>query len=200
MSLIPFFQRRNESEFKPDATSATWLKTVRMTRQQRLRLTKWLTYVLSLILAVVLQDVLLSQIRLFGAAPELVVSMILLITVMEGSEVGSLFVLIASVLYFYTGTAPGAYTIGLLCFLGIGVTLTRQMYLNRNKASMVLCAGGAAFVYEICIFAVGIFSELTRWERFGSFLMAGIYNFLLMIPLYPLIFKIGQIGGNTWKE
>ncbi len=197
---MELFRKRNRSEFKPDATSATWLKTIRMTQQQRLRLLKWVSYALAIMLAVVLQDVVLSQIRIFGATAELVVCMILLITVMEGSEVGSLFVLIASVLYFYTGTAPGAYSIGYLCFLGIAVTLLRQMYLNRNKSAIVLCAGAAAFFYEICLFGTGIFSELTRWDRFGAFFMAGIYNFLLMIPLYPLIFKIGQIGGNTWKE
>ncbi len=193
-------RKRNKSEFKPDVSSATWLKTARLTKLQQLRLLKWGTYVLTLVLAVVLQDVIFSQIRPFGATLELVVCVILLITVMEGTEVGSLFVLITSTLYFYTGTAPGAYTIGLLCFLGIFVTLFRQMYLNRNKSAIVLCAGIAAFLYEVGIYGVGVFSGLTRWDRLGVFLIAGIYNFLAMIPLYPLIYKIGQIGGNTWKE
>lgn len=192
--------KRTKSEFKPDASHGTILKTLRMTRQQRLRLTKWVSYVLLLILSVVVQDVILSQLRVFGTTMELVVSLILLITVMEGTETGSLFVLIASVLYFYTGTAPGAYSIGFLCFPGIFMTLLRQMYLNRSRGAIVLCAGTAAILYEVCLFAMGIFQGLTRWDKLPVFLLAGVYNLLIMIPFYPLINKIGTIGGNTWKE
>lgn len=192
--------KRTKSEFKPDASRGTLLKTLRLTRQQQLRLLKWLCYAGVLILAVVIQDVILSRARIFGATVELVVSLILLITVMEGTEVGSLFVLIVSVLYFYTGTSPGAYCIGFLTFLGIIMTLLRQMYLNRNRSAIVLCAGVAAIAYELCVFGMGIFNGLTRWDRLPLFLLAGVYNLLIMIPLYPLICKIGTIGGNTWKE
>ncbi len=200
MWIFDFIQKRREAEFRPDTNTATWLKTARMTRQQQLRLLKWLSYVLALILAVVLQDVIFSRVEIFGARPELVVSMILLITVIEGSEVGSLFVLIASTVYFYTGTAPGAYTIGYLCFLGVAVTLLRQMYLHRSKGAIILAAGTAAFIYELCIFLTGIFQGLTRWDCIGPFFVAGVYNIAVLFPLYPLIYKIGQIGGNTWKE
>lgn len=194
------FGRKKNDDFKPDSTQGVWLKTLRMTRLQRMRLMKWVSYVFTIILAVVVQDVILSRFRPFGSTPELAVSVILLITVIEGSEVGSLFVLFASVGYYYTGTAPGAYSIAILCFLGVFATLLRQMYLNRSKSAIVLCAGVAAVLYEIGIFAVGIFQGLTHWGKLPVFLLAGIYNFLLMIVLYPLIYKIGQIGGNTWKE
>ena len=191
---------RDRSEFKPDAVHGTFLKTLRMTRQQKLRLSKWLLYGGLLILSMVVQDVMLSRFRFFGATPELVVTMILLMTVMEGSETGSLFVLIVSVLYYFTGTAPGAYSIGFLCFLGIFAALLRQMYLNRNRGSIVMAAGVAVILYEVCIFGTGIFQGLTRWDKLPVFLLTGVYNLLIMIPLYPLICKIGTIGGNTWKE
>lgn len=192
--------KRVRSEFRPDSTHRNVLKTLRLTRQQKLHLAKWVGYIMVLILAVVIQDVILSQIRIFGTTAELVASLILLITVVEGTEVGSLFVLIASVLYFFTGTPPGAYSIGYLSFLGIFSTLIRQMYLNRSRSTIVLCAGTAAILYEVCIFGTGIFQGLTRWDKLPVFLLAGVYNLLIMIPLYPLICKIGTIGGNTWKE
>ena len=47
--------RRKSVEFKPDARSATWLKTMRLTQQQRLRLLKWGLYVLMIVLALVIQ-------------------------------------------------------------------------------------------------------------------------------------------------
>ena len=50
------------------------------------------------------------------------------------------------------------------------------------------------------LFVVGLLGELTWYGRMGSFLFAALYSCLAMIPLYPLIHKIGLIGGNTWKE
>ena len=55
-------------------------------------------------------------------------------------------------------------------------------------------------LYELGVFSVGVFLELTRWGRLMSFLLTGIYSAALMIPLYPLFYKIGLIGGSTWKE
>lgn len=191
---------RSRSEFKPDAKTATWIKTVRMTQQQRLRLLKWVLYALVIVLALVIQDVIMSQFRFFGATTDLAVCVILLITIIEGTEVGSLFVLIASTLYYFSGSAPGAYSIGLLSFLGIAAVMFRQLYLHRSRGSITLCTAIAVMGYEVGLFVVGIFSELTLWTRLVPFLLTGAYSSLVLIPLYPLICKIGLIGGNTWKE
>ena len=203
MSLTDLFKKRKEkdfAEFKPDAKVATWGKTLRMTRLQQLQLAKWGLYILTIVLALVLQDVIMSQISILGATTDLAVSVIFLITVIEGTEVGSLFVLIASTLYYFSGTAPGAYCIALMTVLGIGATLFRQMYWHRSKGSVVLCAAIAVTGYEMGLFVVGLFSQLTRFGRIGSFLMTAVFSSLLLIPLHSLIYKIGMIGGNTWKE
>ena len=192
--------RRKSLEFKPDARSATWFKTMRLTQQQRLRLLKWVLYVLVIVLGLVIQDVIMSRVSIFGATTELAVCAILLITVIEGTEVGSLFVLIASVLYYYSGTAPNAYSIGLMTALGITAAMFRQMYWNRSRGAIVLCAGLAQILYELGLFVVGMMTGLTHWGRLSAFLLTGVFSAVIMIPLYPLIYKIGLIGGNTWKE
>ena len=64
----------------------------------------------------------------------------------------------------------------------------------------MLCAGLALMLYELGNFTVGIFTELTRWDRLGVFVATGLLSIAVMIPLYSLINRIGQIGGNTWKE
>ena len=196
------WKRKNKDflDFKPDAEVSTWLKTTHMTQQQRLRLTKWLLYVLTMVLALVIQDVIMSQISLFGATTDLAVCVILMITVIEGTEVGSLFVLLASLFYYFSGSAPGAYCIALLCFLGIAATMLRQMYWHRSRGSIILCTGIALMCYELGLFVVGVMNELTRFGRLHSFLFTGLYSCLVLIPLYSLICKIGLIGGNTWKE
>ncbi len=203
MSLSQMLKKRKglaSMDFKPDAATSTWLKTSHMTRQQRLRLTKWGLYALTVILCLTLQDVILSQIGILGATTDLPVCAILLITVIEGTEIGSLFVLIASVFYYFSGTAPGPYCIGLLTFLGVGATLFRQMYWHRSQGSIIFCAAAALILYELGLFGVGLFQELTRFDRLGSFLLTSLYSCILLIPLYSLIHKIGLLGGNTWKE
>ena len=194
------WKRRESVDFKPDAVEATWFKTLRLTRQQQLRLSKWSLYILTIVLCLVVQDVVMSRIRIFGATTDLAVCAILLITIIEGTEVGSVFVLIASTLYYFSGSAPGAYCIALMSFLGIFCVIFRQMYWHRSKGSIVLCAGIAVFMYEIGLFIVGIFTELTLWSRLGVFALNGLFSAAALIPLYPLIHKIGLIGGNTWKE
>lgn len=193
-------RRRRNTEFKPDAKPHVALKVLRLTRQQQLRLLRWVCYALAIVGALTLQDVIMSQVRIFGTTTELAVCVILLITVLEGAETGSLFVLIASTLYYFSGTAPGAYSIGLLTFLGTGATLVRQMYWRRSRSAIVICAGLAQLGYSLGLYAVGIFSGLTRWDRLPAFLIGAALNILVMIPLYPMIYKIGMIGGNVWKE
>ncbi len=201
-SLTDMFKRsrRSNSEFRPDAQESTWLKTAHMTQQQKLRLAKWGLYILTVIMSLVLQDVIMSQIRIFGATTDLAVCAILLITVIEGTEIGSLFILIASTLYYFSGTAPGAYCIGLMTFLGVGATLFRQMFWHRSRGSVVLCTAIALTLYELGLFAVGLFSELTIVSRANIFLLTAAYSCAALIPMYSLIHKIGLIGGNTWKE
>ena len=197
-----FRQRRlrRDLDFKPDVQKATWIKTRKLTKLQQLRLIRWALYVLTVVLAVVLQDVIMSQFSIFGATTDLPACAILLITVMEGAEIGSLFALIASTLYYFSGNAPTAWCIGLLCVFGIGATLFRQMFWHRSKGSIVLCSAIALVCYELGLFVVGLMNELTHWGRLPAFALTAVFSCLVLIPLDSLIFKIGLIGGNTWKE
>ena len=193
-------RRKRSIEFKPDPQTATWVKTFHLTIQQRLQLAKWALYILTIVLCLVVQDVIMSRIRLFGATTDLAVCAILLITVIEGTDTGSLFVLIASTLYYFSGSAPGAYVIALMSYLGVAAVLLRQLYWHRSKGSIVLCTGIALMLYEIGLFVVGIAIGLTLPSRLIYFILTGVYSCLALIPLYSVIYKIGLIGGNTWKE
>ena len=142
----------------------------------------------------------MSQLRLFGATTDLAVGAILLITVIEGTDVGSLFVLIASMLYWFSGSAPTPVCIALLTAFGIGATMFRQMFWHRSRGTLTLCACLALTAYELGLFVTGIMQGLTYFGRLPSFLLTSAYTCLVMIPLYTLVNKTGLIGGNTWKE
>ena len=193
-------KRSKQSEFKPDPRQNSLSGLFHVTQLQKQRMLKWTLYVLTGILLLTIQDVIMSRVSIFGATTDLPVVYILLITVIEGVDVGSLFVLFASTIYYFSGSAPGPYCIGLLCAVGIIATLLRQAYLRRTKASIVICAGIALTIYEMGLFVVGIGLGLTRWDRVFSFLITAGYSFGVMVLLYPLVNKIGLIGGTTWKE
>ena len=193
-------KRNRQNEFRPDPATSTWLKTRKLTRQQRLRLFKWLMYALIVIMSLVIQDVIMSQLRLFGATTDLAVGAILLITVIEGTDVGSLFVFIASILYWFSGSSPTPVSIILLTALGIGATMFRQMFWHRSRGTLTLCACLALTAYELGLFVTGLMQGLTYFGRLHSFLLTSVYTCLVMIPLYSLVYKAGLIGGNTWKE
>jgi len=142
----------------------------------------------------------MSRFHFFGGTTDLVVCAILLITVIEGIETGSIFVLTASLLYFFSGSAPGAFAVALLTVYGIAAAVFRQAYWHRNERSIILCAAIALMLYELSVFAAGLFLELTHFGRIGAFLVTGLLSCVLLLPLYPLIDRIGRIGGIEWKE
>lgn len=188
------------SEFKPDKPRVSPLKPLRFTHLQWLQTLRWLCYIGVCVLCLVIQDTIMSRITIFGATTDLAVSAMLLITVIEGSDVGSVFILIASTIYYFSGSAPGPYSVGLLTVLGLATTFIRQVVWNRSRSSIVLCAGLAAMAYEFSLYLVGLFLGLTAWFRLPRFLLTGVLTVAAMIPLYYCIYRIGQIGGYTWKE
>lgn len=193
-------RRRQRYEFKPDAVGGSFLKQLHLTKLQQRQLLRWCLFALVCIVALVLQDVIMSRFSLLGATTDLVPAAILLITVAIGSEQGSIFVLIASSLYYFAGSAPGPYAIAFLSFLGISGALFREHFWRRGFGSDVLCAAVALILYELTVFGTGLFLSLTIWHRFGVFLLTAVLSIIVMIPLYPLISNIDKIGGETWKE
>jgi len=191
---------KKKYEFRPDRTGSGFLRKLYLTKKQRMTLLKWLLYALVLLVLSVLQDVILCRMDIFGTTTDLVPCAILLISVAIGSEQGSYFSLIASSLYYFSGSAPGPYAIAFLSILGIGGALFRENFWRRGFASDVLCAAVALFLYELAVFGTGIFLGMTRWHRLGVFLLTAALSVLVMIPLYRAVSAIDKIGGETWKE
>ncbi len=190
---------RKKQEFRQDA-QASILKKLHLTRLQRLKLLKWAVYACVCILLLVIQDVLMSRIHYRGVTTDLVPMILLLITVLVGTEHGSIFVLLSSTFFWCAGSAPGPYCIAQLTILGLLATMIRQTYWRRGLRSTVLCAGVALMLYELSTFFIGWLFGLTLASRLGVFVFTGLVSWALMIPLYPLMYKIGKIGGEPWKE
>lgn len=198
--LIDAWRMRRAEAFRPDSEGTAFVKLLHVTAQQRLTLIRWGLNVLMVIMAITLQDVIFSRITFMHATLDLPATVILLLAILEGSEVGSVFVLICAVFYYFSGSAPGAYSVGFLVVFGTLASLFRQTYWHRSSGSIVLCTGIAIVLYELGLFGAGWFLGLTGPRYLTRFLFTAVYSAVTVIPLYPLCYRIGQIGGNTWKE
>lgn len=193
-------RRQPAYEFKPDPKGTNFLKRLYMTRLQRLTLLKWGSYALTGMLLLVIQDVIMSKVRLSGATTDLPVAFILLVGLYEGLERGSVFTLSAALFYWFSGSAPTPICISLLCGLNILIGLLRQMYWHRSFGSLTLCAAISIMLYEMLLFVVGILQGLTILPRAGVFALTGAITCITMLPMYPLVRAISKIGGDSWNE
>lgn len=189
-----------KQDFKPDKPSVSLLSRLMLTKKQQKSLLKWVLYGLFLLLLSAVQDVTLSRVRLLGATTELVPCAIFLICLIEGTHSGSVFSLVAGLLYLFSGTAPGPYSMVAIVFLSIGVCILRQAYLQETFSSVLLCTAIAMLAYVIVNFAFGLFFGLTRFSRLHGFLITAGLSLLATPLFYPVVKAINAFGGQSWKE
>ena len=187
-------------DFRPDKNHSGALSKLYITKKQRRTLLKWLLMALVLIALSVVQDVILSRVRLFGAAADLVPAAILTVCIMLDPEVGSVFVLVASSLYWFSGSAPGPYVIVVMTVLGVVIGILRQSFLRYGFLTVMLCAAAAVMLYELTVFGIGLFLGFTKLSRLGSFCLSGALSLAVMPLLYPVFAAIRKMGGETWTE
>ena len=191
---------KKERSFRPDKVGTTILHKLYISPSQRKTILKWSLYSLMLVLISVIQDVMLSNVRVLGATTELVPCCIFLICILEGAEGGSVFTLLAAWIYLYTGTPAGPYCIVFITMLGIGMSIFRQTYLQRGFGSAVLCVSICMILYEMAVFGIGLFLGETYPYRVLGFLVTALGSVLAVPVLYPVFLRIQAIGGEIWRE
>ena len=189
-----------KSEFRPDKPRSSLLSKLYLTQKQRRSLLKWCLYSLILLVLSILQDVILCRVRIMNATTELVPCGIFLICILEGVDSGSVFALIASLLYLFSGTAPGTYAMVLLVVLAVVLCVFRQAYLQKNFASVILCTAVGMILYELTVFVMGLFLGLTTPGRILGFGVTALLTVVAAPILYPIAVSVRSIGGEVWKE
>ena len=189
-----------KNEFRPDTYRQDLMGKLLLTRKQRQTVLRWSLYALVCLIALLVQDVLMSRIRIFDTTTELVPCFILAVCILQGVESGCIFALAGSLLYYFSGSAPGIWCIPVLTALAVVATLFRQAYLRKGLFALMLCLSVAMLLYELSNFGIGLFLHYTYPARIGAFCLTALLT-LLAVPLtYPILMSIGKIGGETWKE
>lgn len=187
-------------EFKQDKQgSGFWSKLV-LTRKQRRSILRWALYALVLLVLSVVQDVILCRMSIFGATTDLVPCGIILICVLEGSQKGCIFALIASMLHMFSGGSPGVYSMVFLTVLAICAAIFREAYLQKGFSATLLCTAMAMVLYVLANFAMGLFLKLTMPGRVWAFLLTAALSLPSLLILNPICTYIEALGGKTWKE
>lgn len=191
---------KKKVEFRPDSTGASLISKLYITPSQRKKLYRWLSYSAICIALLVIQDVILWRFELLGGVIDIVPAAIVLVCVMEGAESGGVFSLCASIFYYYSGSAPGAYCIALLVLPSVMVAMFRQNYLRRGFWGHWMCTAAAVMVYQMGVFLMAVFFGNTYFSHWLSFLMNGALGLAALPVVYPLLNAVSQIGGDKWKE
>lgn len=192
------FKRKHE--FRPDKVRTGTLNKLYITKKQRTTVLKWLLMTAALTAVCIVQDVILSRLSLFGTTFDLLAATLLLVCILQDPEIGSIFVLIASALYSFSGSAPGYYVIAMLTLIGVFFAIVRHCYLHSGFGSTMLCTAAAIFIYEMALFGIGLFFGYTTLARLTEFLIKAGLSLAVMPLLYPVFVAICNIGGESWNE
>lgn len=187
-------------EFRPDPVGSGNFEKLLLSSRQRFGLLRWTLFGLLCVLALLVQDVMVYRLDIFGAGTDLAPCIIIMITALQGAEAGSIFSLAAAVLYYFSGSAQGPYVVPLITVIAILAAIFRQACLRKGFFSILLSTALGMVCYELGLFGIGLFLNHTvsRWT------VAAVLTALLSlaaVPVgYPIARAIGKIGGETWKE
>ena len=98
---------RKKNEFRPDTVRQDILGKVLLTKKQSLRLLRWLLFSAVCLGGLLVQDVVMSRFSILDTTTDLVPCCILAVCIVQGAESGCVFALLSSMVYCFSGSAPG---------------------------------------------------------------------------------------------
>lgn len=187
-------------DFRPDRQRSDTLGKILLTKKQRQGLLRWVLFSVICLVGLLMQDVALYRLTFRGVCSDIAPCLIMMVVIMQGAESGSIFALAASCIYYFSGSAPGAYVIPLITACAILVAIFRQGNLRQGFGAILLCSAAGMLMYEMSVFGIGLFLELTTADRLSAMALTALLSLAVVPVAYPILLAIGKIGGETWKE
>ena len=187
-------------EFRQDRHRSDVLGKLMLTKKQRRSLLRWVLFGVVCLAGLLVQDVALYRMSYRGSRADIVPCLIMMVAILQGAESGCVFSLVASCLYFFSGSAVGAYVIPLITAIATLVAIFRQGNVRRGFGAILLCAAVGMLLYELGIFGIGLILKLTTVQRVHAMVITALLSLIAVPVAYPVLLAIGKIGGETWKE
>lgn len=194
---ISFFKKH---EFRPDRRERGLWKKFWPTPKQQLLIFRWALFGALCVVGLLMQDVLLYRVNIAGGCTDVLPCLVLMVAVIQGVENGSVFALVASILYFFSGSSVGFYVIPLLTFVAVLAAIIRQAFLRRGFFAVLVCVAGGMLLYEAGLFAISLFLKLTVASRMGAAMVTAVLSLIAVPIAYPVMMSIGKLGGEAWGE
>lgn len=166
-----------------------------ITPKQWKHILRWSLYSLLFLVAIIFQTVIWGKDGFLGHFPDLVAVVILTVCMVEGTERGGLFALLASTFWALSGIDRGALQILCLTTLPIvSVFLTRKLFSMTYIPDLISC-GLILFLTHTLEYLLRRFYDGIPRHLFTTRLLPGILISLLFQPLvYWLVKSIEKIG------
>ncbi len=171
-----------------------------LTPKQRKLLIKWGLLSLSFLFLQVLQDVVFSQVRIFGGCPDIVPAWLLLVCLTQNADAGALYVLGCCTFRCLCGVALGPVSLAALVFSGVILSAMRRSNLWGEVRSVLVCCWMALLAHQLLLFGLGIFLGHTAWTKLLDALGGCLGAWIAVPVLYPAARALGKIGGQGWNE
>ena len=187
-------------EFRPDPEGSGNFEKLLLSQRQRHGLLRWTLFGALCVLALLVQDTMLYRLNIAGAGTDLVPCVILMITCLQGAEQGCVFSLVASLLYYFSGSAPGPYVVPLITVFAVLAVIFRQACLRQGFFSILISTGLGMLCYEMVLFGIGLFLKHTLPQLALAMVLTAVLSLAAVPVAYPVARAISKIGGETWKE
>lgn len=189
-----------KNEFKPDRQRSDDLGKLLLTKKQSRNLLRWILFGVVCMVGLLIQDVALYRLSFRGACSDVMPCLIMMVAIMQGAESSCIFALVMSCLFYFSGSAPGAYVIPLITVSASLTAIFRQSNLPKGFFAILLCSAGGMLLYKLCIWGIGLFLDLTTVARLQPMILSALLSLVAVPVIYPVFLAIGKIGGETWKE
>ena len=160
---------------------------------------RWARNALLVLAAFLIQSVCFGRNGLAGARLSLFPVAAVAVALCNGAEKGSLFCLIAGMMYALTGADMGTVTLVAVTLVGTLAGGACQIYFRQHLVPALLFGALVLILSDGVIFALKMYFGVAHLSQFYTSLLPGMGISLgSMFLAFPLSWKISRIGGEVY--
>ena len=172
------------------------LKHFHLTKLQWKSVLKWTLYCLLYLLILIIEDVLLGKLPVFGAKLRPLPLYLVVVCIREGPEKGGVFALLGALFWYLSGVDYGNISVAVLPIGSILAAVFCRAVLTVRLLPTWLCCLVIGLLIESLIFLFKlILPPYAAVENYWRVLLPGLLMTLPLVPpMYGTVKAIGRIG------
>ena len=159
---------------------------------------KWFWYAVALVPICLLEDMVFSQVRLFGVTPVLLPLTAIAVAVLEGTSGGAGFGMAIGMLCYAIWPQANPIVIPGMILTGIVIGSAARYGLKQNFVSFLLCSGVFLMIKDLVRIILGLLNQSAPLLAMAKTSLAEILISLLFTPLIWVLLRktFDRVGGT----